>query len=102
MCLKWLSFYYLNEIKIKINDRLVSFYNGFLNLKKEIISENKLGSLEIKQVKENLSEHKIDNAKSILSKGSDMLKEYIKVVPHEGLDDGKLLEIGNIICSESN
>jgi aspartate aminotransferase len=26
---------YLNEIKIKINDRLVSFYNGFLNLKKE-------------------------------------------------------------------
>ncbi len=26
---------YLKEIKIKINDRLVSFYNGFLNLKKE-------------------------------------------------------------------
>jgi aspartate aminotransferase len=26
---------YLKEIKIKINNRLVSFYNGFLNLKKE-------------------------------------------------------------------
>lgn len=88
-----------NFVRVSVND--ISSLD-VLNLKKEIISENKLGSLEIKQVKENLSEHKIDNAKSILSKGSDMLKEYIKVVPHEGLDDGKLLEIGNIICSESN
>lgn len=29
---------YLNEIKIKINDRLVSFYNGFLNLKKKVLT----------------------------------------------------------------
>ena len=72
-----------------------------LNLKKDIISNNKLGSLEIKQSKENLSEHKIHEAKSILTKGSDMLKEYIKFVPHEGLDEDRLLSVGKEICASS-
>lgn len=73
-----------------------------LKIKKEIIAENKLGSLEIKQSKENLLEHKIDDAKSILTKGSDMLQEYVKIVPHDGLDKDKLLQIGNEICVSSN
>lgn len=72
-----------------------------LNLKKDIISKNKIGSLEIKQAKDNLSELKINEAKSILNKGSDMLTEYIKCMPHEGLDDEKLLRVGQEICASS-
>lgn len=72
-----------------------------LKLKKEIISENKLGSLEIKQVKENNLEHKLDDAKSILSNGANMLKEYVKLMPHEGLNEEKLLQIGNLICDSA-
>lgn len=72
-----------------------------LNLKKDITSKNNIGSLEIKQSKENISEIKINEAKSILNKGSDMLKEYIKCVPHEGLDEDRLLGVGQEICATS-
>jgi catabolite regulation protein CreA len=64
-----------------------------------VISNNQLGSLEIKQRKTKNEEHLIKDAKAILFKENEMLAKYVDEVGSEGLDREFLLTIGQKICT---
>ena len=84
-----------NYVQIKVDDIGAT---DLVNVKKEIMADKTLASLEIKQQKKLLQEHIIQDAKAILYKGNEMLARYADQVGHEGLDREKLLAIGQQIC----
>lgn len=69
-----------------------------ISMRKDLLKDNTIGSLEIKQNKKQIDEHVVQDAKSILFKGNEMLAQYIKEVGPKGLDEELLLQIGNEIC----
>lgn len=71
-----------------------------ISIKKEILEQNKLGSLDIKQKKRKIEEHVINDAKSILYKGDEMLSKYLDEIGTNDLDRTKLLNIGKLICQK--
>ena len=84
-----------NYVQIKVDDIGAT---DLINVKKEILENSNLASLEIKQHKKTIDEHIIHDAKAILYKGDEMLAKYADQVGHEGLDREKLLAIGQKIC----
>ena len=84
-----------NYVQIKVDDIGAT---DLINVKKEILENSSLASLEIKQTKKIIDEHIIHDAKAILYKGNEMLAKYADQVGHEGLDRKKLLDIGQKIC----
>ena len=84
-----------NYVQIKVDDIGAT---DLVNVKKEIMADKTLASLEIKQQKKLIQEHIIQDAKAILYKGNEMLAKYADQVGHEGLDREKLLAIGQKIC----
>jgi DNA repair exonuclease SbcCD nuclease subunit len=87
-----------NYVQIKVNDFGAT---DLIDVKKELLENNKLASLEIKQIKKTIDEHIIHDAKAILYKGNEMLEKYADQVGHEGLDREKLLKTGSLICQYS-
>lgn len=86
-----------NFIKILVDEIGAS---DLVQMRRELITENNIGSLEIKQKKKEISEHVIEDAKAILYKDDEMLVRYLDEVGTEGLDKDKLLKIGKEICVE--
>lgn len=90
--------------KYDLNKNFVRFYiddiatTDLITLRKEILSQNEVGSLEIRQEKKRLDEHIIQDAKAILYKEEEMLAKYVDQVGTNGLERDTLLEIGKIIC----
>lgn len=84
-----------NFVQIRIDDMGST---DLLSMKREILSENKLGSLEIKQQKKKIEDQTIHDAKAILYKGDEMLAKYIDEVGTNNLDRDELLKIGRLIC----
>lgn len=84
-----------NFVRIKIEDMSST---DLMSMRKEIIEKNSLASLEIKQQKKQQEQHLINDAKSILNRGGEMLSAYLDEVGTNSLDKEKLLEIGNKIC----
>lgn len=87
-----------NFVQIKVED--IS-NTDLISFKKDILQKNKIGSLEIKQQKKIIEEHVIKDAKSILFKGDEMLKKYIKEVGNNDLDEEILINIGKRICQKT-
>ena len=88
-----------NFVQIKIDDISTT---DLVSMKKEILSSNKLGSLEIKQIHRKMEQHVIQDAKAILYKGDEMLGKYIDEVGSSNLDSDKLLLIGKKICQTAS
>lgn len=88
-----------NFVKIRVDEIGAT---DLISMKKEILDNNNLGSLEIKQVKKQANEHVIKDAKAILATGDDMLSKYIENVPDKKnvLDKDTLLKIGKKICQK--
>jgi DNA repair exonuclease SbcCD nuclease subunit len=84
-----------NYVQIKVDNIGAT---DLINVKKEIMENKTLASLEIKQQKKLIDEHIIQDAKAILYKGNEMLAKYADQVGHDGLDLKKLLAIGEKIC----
>lgn len=84
-----------NFVQIRIDDM---GNTDLLSMKREILSENKVGSLEIKQQKKKIEDQVIHDAKAILYKGDEMLSKYIDEVGTKDLDRDELLKIGRLIC----
>ncbi len=76
--------------------------SDLIGLKNDIVNK-KVGSLEIKPARKKLDDDKktIEEAKSILSAGDQMLEKYLKCTDLEGLDEAKLLLYGQQ-CIERN
>ncbi|RTK95644.1 MAG: hypothetical protein EKK64_06195 [Neisseriaceae bacterium] len=86
-----------NFVQIKV-ENLGS--TDLLSMKKDILNNNNIGSLEIKQSKKKIDENVIQDARSILYKGEIMLSKFIEENPSQGLDKDILLEIGKQICQK--
>lgn len=86
-----------NFVQIRVENMGVT---DLLSLKKEILSKNNLGSLEIKQQKKKIEDHVIQDARAILYKGDEMLAKYIDEVGTNNLDRDELLRIGKLICQK--
>jgi DNA repair exonuclease SbcCD nuclease subunit len=84
-----------NFIQIKVEDTSAA---DIISMKKEILENNKPYSLEIKQRKKEIEKHTIQNAKSILFKGNEMLEKYVEEVGSNNLDKEILISIGKEIC----
>lgn len=72
-----------------------------IQMRKEVIDNNKVGSLEIKQRKKKVDDHVIQDAKAILYKEDEMLTRYVDEVGSDGLDRDLLLKIGRGICDKT-
>lgn len=66
------------------------------------MSKANLASFEIKQKKQKIEEHVVEDAKAILFKEEEMLDRYMDEVGVSGLDKDKLLEVGQRICQSNN
>lgn len=86
-----------NFVQIKVDDLGVT---DLLSMKKEILKENNLGSLEIKQQKKKMEETTIKDARAILYKGDEMLAKYIEEIGDKGLDRDELLRVGKRLCQK--
>lgn len=84
-----------NFVQIKV-ENLSS--TDLISIKKEILSKNSPHSLELKQKKKEIEKQTLQNAKSILLKGEEMLKNYIEESNTDKLDKKTLIEIGKKIC----
>ena len=87
-----------NYVQLKVSDIGAT---DLLNLKREILNDKNLASLEIKQQKKVINEHVINDAKAILYQGDEMLEKFANQVGYGGLDLQKLLNIGKKICQKS-
>jgi len=87
-----------NFIQIIMEDLASS---DIVELRNEILNNNKVGTLEFKQVEKEEEEDLVDNAKAILFKESEMLEKYIEIKNEadslDGLNKEKLLTIGRNI-----
>lgn len=72
-----------------------------IQMRKEIVANNQLGSLEIKQRPVKSEEHIIQDAKAILFKETEMAVKYVDEVGTDGLERELLLEISQEICAET-
>jgi DNA repair exonuclease SbcCD nuclease subunit len=88
-----------NFVRAKVDDLSVV---DLIGLKKELMQQGDIRGLEIKQYKKHTEQHVIEDAKSILSAGSDMFKKYIEQTGAKDLDIEKLINIGKKICSHIN
>ena len=92
-----------NFIKLNVDDIGVT---NLIALKKQLMEENNLGSLEIKQKKKEMDDHVIHDAKAILYTGDEMLAKYLdekgckNPTKDELLDRDELLRIGRKICQK--
>jgi DNA repair exonuclease SbcCD nuclease subunit len=84
-----------NFVRLKIEDMSSA---DLMSMRKEIIDQNALASLEIKQERNKQEHHVIKDATSILSRGSEMLSAYLDEVGTNSLEKEKLLEVGKKIC----
>lgn len=84
-----------NFIQIKV-DNLSSA--DLISIKKEILSSTQPGSLEIKQKKKEIEKQVLQNAKSILLRGEEMLKKYVEEAKANNLNKETLIKIGKKIC----
>lgn len=88
-----------NFVQIKVDDIGAT---DLVAMKKEILDQNKLGSLEIKQQKKKIEDHTIQDARAILYKGDEMLSKYVSEVGVNDLDKDILLRIGKRICQKAD
>lgn len=86
-----------NFVQIRVDDVGAT---DLLSLKKDILSEDHPGSLEIKQQKKKIEDVVIQNARAILYKGDEMLSKYIDEIGTKDLDRAELLRIGQAICQK--
>jgi len=84
-----------NFVQIKVEEAGTA---DLLSLKKEILQDSKPFSLEIKQKRHEIEKHTIQNAKSILLRGDEMLEKYVEEVGFGNLDKEALISIGKEIC----
>ena len=95
--------YVINESELSNYDLENNFIRVFVDdigssdiveMRKGILSENVVGSLEIKQKPQEVDVHIVEDAKAILFKEDEMLDRYIAEVGSGGLDPDLLLKIG--------
>lgn len=72
-----------------------------IQMRKEITTNNQLGSFEVRQRQKKMDEHMIQDAKAILFKEDEMLTRYVDEVGTEKLDRDILLKIGKDICEKA-
>ncbi len=72
-----------------------------VEMKRDILAEHNLGSLEIKQKPQEVAAHVVDDAKAILFKEDEMLERYIDEVGTGDLDRDLLLKIGKDIINKA-
>jgi DNA repair exonuclease SbcCD nuclease subunit len=70
-----------------------------IDLRTELLSNNKLGSLEFKPVEKKVDETIVEDAKAILLKENEMLEKYVATQELGEMEKEKLLEIGRAICN---
>lgn len=89
-----------NFIKVMVDDLSES---DVMEIRSEIMSKNKPGSLEIRQVEREVDEKIVEESKAILLKKSEMLEKWVETLNEAkllgDLDKQKLLSIGQSICS---
>jgi DNA repair exonuclease SbcCD nuclease subunit len=92
-----------NFVQIRVDDMATT---DLISMKKEILEQTKLGSLEIKQQKKKIDDQTIQNARAILFKGDEMLTSWMKQVGAKfgdiDLNENELLQIGKIICQKGS
>lgn len=90
-----------NFVRLKVDDIGAT---DLVKVRKEILENNKVGSLEIKQQKKKVDEHLIQDAKAILYKGDEMRTKYVEQVGTKfgdvSLDRDELIAIGKKICQK--
>lgn len=86
-----------NFVRIKVDDIGAT---DLVSMRKELLENGSIGSLEIKQIKKKVEEHVIQDAKAILYKGDEMLEKYLDEVGTNDLDRNILLKIGKKICQK--
>lgn len=92
--------------KYNLENNFVRFYvediseTDLISMRKEILAENNIGTLEIRQQKKKMDEHIITDAKAILYKEEEMLTKYVDQVGTNDLDYDTLIEIGKTICNK--
>lgn len=82
-----------NFIRLEVDDVSSSTIS---EVRKNLIENKEVASMEIKQAAKKEQEHSIVDAKSILSKEDEMLEKYLEQV-NVDLDKKRLLEIGKSI-----
>ena len=84
-----------NFVRIVVDDISAT---DLLDMRKEIAKDKDLGSLEIRQQKRKVDDKALEEAKTIILKGDEMLEQYVDAVGHDGLDREKLIKVGKMIC----
>lgn len=88
-----------NFVRIEVDDLSSA---DAVDLRKDLIENKKVGSLEIKQAPKQET-HVVKDAKAILYKEDEMIDRYIEEqVDLDGLDKKKLIDIGRNICVETS
>lgn len=80
-----------NFVRIKVDDLSST---DLISVRKELLSSNNLGSLEIKPNKKKLDENMIHDAKAILYKSDELISKYVDEIGTKDLIKEKLIEIG--------
>jgi len=89
-----------NFVKIVVDDIGRS---DLVDLRNDILSNNKVGTLEFRSAEKKVDESLVENAKEILIKDGEMLDKYIEMQSEDtlkGLDKTFLLDIGRQICND--
>ena len=89
-----------NFVKIKVDISATDL----ISLRKKLLDNNDLGSLEIKQEKKHIEEHVIKDAKAILYKDEEMITKWVDEVGtgKNNLNREKLIKIGRNCTQELN
>ncbi len=89
-----------NFIKVEVDDIAAS---DIIEMRQDLISNHRVGSLEIKQKEKKINESLVEDAKAILFKESEMLEHYVEQEEAneniKSLDKKKLINIGKGICN---
>lgn len=99
--------YDLNKNFIRLEVSADSASSDLIEIKSDILKNNKVGSLEIKPTKAQEAQHDIGDVTDILSKHDEMISKYVDEVEKtcedklKNLDKTKLLSIGDLICKKA-
>lgn len=88
-----------NFITLNVSARMPSV--EIADIRRKIIAENKVGSLEVKIVKEETKEQVVIDAKAIMMDEKKMLERYVEQTLEYGMDRTTCLSVGNLICQQA-
>jgi len=84
-----------NFVRVVVDDISAT---DLLDMRKQIVKDKNLGSLEVRQKKKKMDENVVIDAKSIILREDEMLQQYVDIVGCGELDREKLISVGKQIC----